>query len=206
MLVGKDPLVMIVYSHGHDLLCMLLADHILVELGLDLMRGQHIADVDFGRGRIISVLPFFLPLLLHLLAFGNPAKASHQVLDIEKVQRLQRRKVQVRSGIVPSEGKILHGIKSLLHTVAADGKVPGNMDHLPGHALGPAADVADVLIAVLLFIRAAVFVICRFCIGLFIYRFPVDDFAEIIVIFSHSLFLSRRQSFGGLFMKSLYLS
>ena len=41
LLVGLRALVVVVRRHGHDLLCLLLADHVVVEHGVELVRQGH---------------------------------------------------------------------------------------------------------------------------------------------------------------------
>ena len=65
--VRRNPLVMVVDCHGHNLLGMLLSDHIFIQRCLDLMRCRDLLEVKDRLGLLFFFLRFDLLMLRRIL-------------------------------------------------------------------------------------------------------------------------------------------
>ena len=140
---------MVVDRHGNDLLGIFLADHIIVQLCLDLMgcrNGLHI------EGLLRSLLFLFL---LDLLPLGN--LLIHQIRQINHADIrhigghiLEILRPDIHHHITVGEGTVVHGVKGFLHAVGADTDILRKMNHLSRLALRPATDKAHILMSILI--------------------------------------------------------
>ena len=102
---------------------------------------------------------FFL-FLLDLLTFRN--LLVHQIgkIDHTDIRHIGRQVFQIlrpdiHHHIPIRKGPIVHGIKSLLHTVGADTDILRKMYHLSGLTLRPVTNKAHILMDILILILCA---------------------------------------------------
>ena len=189
---------MIVDRHGNDLLRLLLADHVLVQAGLDLMRGGNIFDIE---NRLLFLL-LFLRLPLDLLLVRDPA-ASLQVGQVHEadvgifsvlmhvVEHVHHLGVVQKPLII----ELAHRIHGAVHAVLADADIVGKVVHLSRLAFRPAADEAHVLVFRFLIVRLSAVLLRAFPIvfrRLFFLRISFGSllhFSALIRPGSHFLFI-----------------
>ena len=134
---------------------MLLTDYIIIQLGLDFMRRRNILDV---KSRLL-----FLPrlFLFHPL-FVRDSTLTLQIGKVHETDIGKALPAHILTQIIhesriiqhPLIVKLADRIHCLMHTVITYRDVIGKFEHLPGFALRPAADKADILIVAFLLIIA----------------------------------------------------
>ena len=142
---------MIVNSNRHHFFCIILADHILVKTGLDLMGSRYVF-----QSEGCFFLFFLLFLLLGFFRFLNRVGAGKQVSEIHILQTVEIKIGQVEELDSSSRESFPESIKRFLHTVRADTHVIGHVDQ--SSSLGFAA-MADTAVFRSLLLRAFIIVI-----------------------------------------------
>ena len=149
---------MVINSNRHNFLRLLLADHILVKSLFDLMRCRNILQI---QNRLL----FFLFLLRFL-------RLLHRILETAQIDHAYIGHVQqIRIIEFPFIKLLIHGIKTLLHTVCTDMYVIRKLDHRACLALRSAAEETEFLS----------FIFLLFCICILFYYFII-----IIINFAHN--------------------
>ena len=89
---------MVVNRNRHDLLGLILTDHILIELGLDLVRSRNVLDI---KSRFFRLLTLFLdllgvgdathvhaPIALHAIHVKEPKVRESSVMLVELIHKV----------------------------------------------------------------------------------------------------------------------
>ena len=196
--VCRYTLIVIINRHGNDLFRLLLTDHVLVQAGLDLVRGGNIFNV---KNRLLSLF-LILRLLFDLLFVRNSA-GSLQIRQVHKadvgvfsilihvVEHVHELRIVQKPLIII----LAHRVHGAVHAVLADADIVGKVVHLSRLAFRPAADEAHVLVFRFLIVRLSAVLIRAFPIvfrRLFFLRISFGSllhFSALIRPGSHFLFI-----------------
>ena len=154
LIIGHHTLVMVVHGNRHHFLRMFLTYHILIKACLNLMRCRNRMNVEYCL--------FFLFLRFLFLDLLRLRNTSLQIRQIDHADIGHLAHIHIHD-VTHVESTGVHRIERLLHTIVADADSLLDMDHLARNTLRSAADVADILVFIIL--------ICIiYCIFILIFR------------------------------------